>query len=449
MRQGNYFIRICLSAWIIALLTSCAQDSKTTDSLTKASDESHEVASDWMYLSLELTKEAPGFTAPVATRAFAYIGLAMYEAIVPGMEGMPTLQGQINELERGSIPKLSEGGVYNWSAVVNECMHYLFHKIYRNIPPSSKAKIDENYYNHLKALEARMGGDVLVRSKEFGRKVGEAVYAYSVKDGQDAAFMNNYPSSYQIPQGAGLWHPSNSQIKKPLQPYWGKTRMFLPMDRNNSHIPTPPAFSTDPNSEFYAFALEVRNRVNNLSVDQASVVEFWNDDVDGSISLAGHIFSILLQIIDEHPKRNLAFAARAMVRLGLCMHDATVCAWKLKYEYNLIRPETYIKENIDRDFLTLVSTPATPEYSCSQSAVAAAASEVLSELFGYAFSFTDRTRQYLKDVKGDPRSFKNFQHMLDEINQVNLMAGIHYRFSLEAGSRQGISIANSMRNLRF
>ena len=43
---------------------------------------SHEVATEWYQLILRLTKETPGFTPPVAARAFGYCGIALY---FPGM----------------------------------------------------------------------------------------------------------------------------------------------------------------------------------------------------------------------------------------------------------------------------------------------------------------------------------------------------------------------------
>jgi len=41
----------------------------------------------WFDLSLALVRSAGGFSPPVAARAFAYAGLTLYEAVVPGMPG--------------------------------------------------------------------------------------------------------------------------------------------------------------------------------------------------------------------------------------------------------------------------------------------------------------------------------------------------------------------------
>jgi hypothetical protein len=45
----------------------------------------------WFDLSLDLVRSASGLSRPVAARAFAYAGLTLYEAVVPGMPGYRSL----------------------------------------------------------------------------------------------------------------------------------------------------------------------------------------------------------------------------------------------------------------------------------------------------------------------------------------------------------------------
>jgi len=57
-----------------------------------------QVAVDWLALQLKLTKETPGFSPPVAARAFGYAGVALYESVVGGMPSSRSLVGQLNGL---------------------------------------------------------------------------------------------------------------------------------------------------------------------------------------------------------------------------------------------------------------------------------------------------------------------------------------------------------------
>ena len=447
MRQLVHFMASPVNYVVMAilLLAACNKDERTISEFSKANAESSKVATDWMALSLELTKETPGYTSPIASRAFAYFGIAIYETVILGIDGQTSLQGQIAGLPSQSLPKIYEGGEVNWSLAVNECMNHLFVNFYRNAPPAGLKEIKDLYNLHKASVPDQMDPAIIKKSTQFGLMMGKAIYDYSITDGQEEAFLNNYPTSYSAPQGQGLWAPTSSQLKKPLLPYWGEVRTFIPL--SDDMDPTiPPAYSTSSNSVFYAAALDVRNRVRNLDDPIVTLVKYWNDDQDRSISVSGHIMSILIDILAKEQK-DLAFAAKAFVKLGIGLHDATVASWKVKYKYNMQRPESYIKENIDRDFISLINTQATPEYSASPSAVGMTGSEVLNQLFGYNYAFTDRTHQYRKDIDGTPRSFQSFQHMADEINNSNLYGGIHYRFSLEAGQLQGTQIGKNVNRL--
>lgn len=447
MRQLVHFLTSPVNYVVMAvlLLAACTKEEKTISELSKANVESGKVVADWMALSVQLTPETPGYTSPIAARAFAYLGIAVYESVVLGIEGQPSLQGKINGLSVHNLPVIYEGGEVNWTLVVNDCMNYLFRNFYRNAPPAGIKKIQDLYTKYRASVPDHMDPNVISKSCQFGEMMGKAIYDYSITDGQEEAFLNNYPTSYSAPQGLGLWSPTSSQIKKPLLPYWGEVRTFTPLS-DETDLNNPPAFSTSNNSAFYSYALDVRNRVKNLDDQIVTMVKYWNDDQDRSISVAGHILSILIDLVNREQK-DLEFTAKAFAKLGIGLHDATVASWKVKYHYNMLRPETYIRENIDRDFIALINSQATPEFSSSASAVGMTGAEILSELFGYNYAFTDRTHEFRKDIDGTPRSFQSFQHMADEINNANLYGGIHYRFSLEAGQKQGNLIGRNINRL--
>ncbi len=432
----------CLSVAILFLAACTKEETTSFSELSKANTESGKVALDWMRLSVQLTPEMPGYTPPIAARTFAYLGLGIYESVVLGIEGQPSFKGKITGLDATALPVLYEGGEVRWSLAVNECMKELFGKFYRNAAPAAVERINKLHAESKELYSLGLSADVIQKSIQFGQMMAKAIYNYSLTDGQDEAYLNNYPSNYTFPEGQGIWDPSSSHIKKPMLPYWGDVRCFL-KHASDMDMPSPPAFSTLTNSQFYANALDVRNRVRNLDENTETMVKFWNDDQDYAITMAGHMEAILISILESENK-DLAFTANAFAKIGMSMHDATVNAWRVKYKYNILRPETYIRENIDKDFLALINPQSTPEYSSSSSALAMACSEVLSSLFGYNYAFTDRTHEYRKDIDGTPRSYKSFQQMADEIAQSFLYGGIHYRFSLEAGQQQGAFIGKQM-----
>ena len=87
----------------VANAQTTLQAASTPVAIARTADTySSAVATEWMSLALLLTQQTPGFSPPVASRALAYLSLALYESTVPGMPGYTTLAGQLNELS--SLP---------------------------------------------------------------------------------------------------------------------------------------------------------------------------------------------------------------------------------------------------------------------------------------------------------------------------------------------------------
>jgi hypothetical protein len=65
----------------------------------------------------------------------------------------------------------------------------------------------------------------------------------------------------------------------------------------------------------------------------------------------------------------------AYPRLGIALCDAFIACWRVKYEYNLLRPITYIRANIDPTWgdPLPVTTPPFPEYTSGHSVQSGAA----------------------------------------------------------------------------
>jgi hypothetical protein len=55
-------------------------------------------------LALDLVRTTPGFSPPVASRAFGYAGVALYQAVVPGISGCRSFAGQLNGLTEAPRP---------------------------------------------------------------------------------------------------------------------------------------------------------------------------------------------------------------------------------------------------------------------------------------------------------------------------------------------------------
>lgn len=105
----------------------------------------------------------------------------------------------------------------------------------------------------------------------------------------------------------------------------------------------------------------------------------------------------------------------------------------------MIRPETYINQNIDENWRPQLQTPPFPEYTSGHSVVSSCSAIILTSIFGDNFSYVDDSEVPFGLPK---RSFKSFQQAADEASISRLYGGIHYRAAIENGVVQGKNIGD-------
>jgi hypothetical protein len=435
-----------LFAVVTVLFFSVSNVGHAQPSSMAAVEFSSDVANSWFTLQLRLVRDTPGFSPPVASRTFGYTGVALYEALVPGMLGYQTLGGQLNELEDLPQPLIDED--YHWPTVANSVLATISRLLFPTASEDSLHEINALYEGFADSYRNEIGADVFRRSDAYGQEVANAIFAWSMTDGGHEGYLRNFPADYVPPIGDGMWVPTprlNGEPQSALQPYWGNNRPFLPATIDLCAPPSPPTYSEDSDSAFYAEAMEVYETVLHLSPEQSEIALFWADDPGRTSTPPGHTISILTQILEQE-KATLAFAAEAYARIGIAVSDSFIGCWKGKYEYNLIRPVTYIQQVIDETWMPLVNTPPFPEYPSGHSVQTGAAAIVLIQLFGDEYAFTDYTHD---DLGLAPRSFSSFTEMAQETAISRLYGGIHFRAAIELGLEQGLCIGQRVNELRF
>ena len=121
-----------------------------------------------------------------------------------------------------------------------------------------------------------------------------------------------------------------------------------------------------------------------------------------------------------------------MVSIGL--YDGFISCWDEKYRSNLVRPETYINENINPDWIPLLQTPPFPEHTSGHSVVSSVSAEILSNLMGDAIAFTDSVEV---EYGLYPRSFTSLRQAAEEACISRFYGGIHYMPAITVGAEQG------------
>ena len=395
-----------------------------------------DVALNWFRLSYIMTQQER-LSPPVASRAFGYAGVTLYESLIPGTMDYQSLAGQLNDL--GVVPGAQRGGQFHWPAVANAALAAIMRRMYGS--SASHDLIANLEAEFLARFEAEVPLGIVVASSKHGKKVAQFIYDWSRRDG--FAELHNCP--YTPPVGEGLWEPTQPGFLKALEPCWGQIRPFVLASAGSCDPGPPPAYSSDAGSQFFQEAEEVYEVVNNLTPEQMAIAAFWSDDPGTTGTPPGHSVMIAAQVIEQ---RGLALdvAAETFAKVGIAVADAFVSCWSTKYRYNLLRPITYVRSvMLDLDWTIPLVTPPFPEYTSGHSVQSGSAAQVLTDLLGDV-AFTDHTH----DARGlASRSFNSFFEAAEEAAVSRLYGGIHFRSAIDLGVDQGSCVGRAVSGLRF
>lgn len=402
-----------------------------------------EVATKWSTLQLKLISTTAGFSPPVASRALGYAGVTLYESVVSGMPQNRSLLGQLNGLN--ALPRTETNKEYNWAISANAGQAYILKNLFANTSAANKTTIDSLETAMNTALKtAEVNPETFGRSVTFGQEIAKAIFEWSKTDNGHEGYTRNQPKEFTPPIGPGMWvQTAAGDAGRALQPYWGQVRPFL-VANSAVALPKPIPFSNDISSSFFALGKEVYDVSKRLSDEQKAIALFWADG-GNTISPPGHSYSIAT-IALKQTNAKLDKAAEAYAKVGMAVADAFICCWKCKYEFNLLRPITYIRATIDPLWSPLIATPPFPEHLSGHSTQSGASAQVLTDLFGTQFAFTDDSHK-ARGLK--ERKFSTFFEAADEAAISRLYGGIHYSHANVTGLDAGKKIGANVNALKF
>ena len=391
-----------------------------------------EVLIDWHRLILELVRHTATYSPPVASRAFACLGVTAHEVLASGDPALVSLAGQLNGL--APLPARGEGA-FDAAVVMQAALAEAVPALFGNTGPTGQRAMAAMARKQAAVAAGGLAAEVVARSAAHGAALARHLLAWAATDGGAVIANMGFPQDYTPGTAPQDWVPTSliRQQQAPLLPGWGKVRPFAMPAGDACALPPPPPYCEAPGSDFYRAALEVRDAVAGLTEEQRLIARFWSDDPMLSPTPPGHWVAILLDIAerDALPAERLA---GALALLGVAMADGFIACWQTKFEVNLLRPVTYIRRVIQPDWEPLLITPPFPEYPSGHSTQSGAAATVLTALFGKDFAFDDATHA---DDGLPVRSFPGFWAAAEEAAISRLYGGIHYRFAVESGLDQG------------
>jgi len=179
--------------------------------------------------------------------------------------------------------------------------------------------------------------------------------------------------------------------------------------------------------------------ITDRSLDQTNAALYWAENPPRT-------WNRILNSISASKGVSLVENARLFAEVYLTVADAVIAVWDEKAHYSFWRPITAIREadtddnprtEKDPNWLPLVATPPYPDHPSGHLGVSGAIGKTLQEFF-----HTDRLAWTDTNVAGRTRSYTRVSDAIEEIVDVRVWSGIHFRNADEASVQISRQIAN-------
>jgi hypothetical protein len=278
-----------------------------------------------------------------------------------------------------------------------------------------------------------------------------------LRERADDGLQTPIGSTSSFPTGApgpGTWRLTPPAYAAPQTPWMANMRPFALESAAQFLPPAPPSLQSQQWVDAFdeVWSLGASNSATRTP-DQTAVAIFWTANVIRQ-------YNLLARSIATNMTLDVPETARLLAMVNEVGADAMIAMMNAKYHYLFWRPVTAIDPTSvandgfgavpgvdDGNGLTveqpgwrpLVATPNHPEYPSAHATITSAVAEVLTQFLG--------TDQLDVDLQGTPslsvtRHFATADDLRAEADNARVWAGLHYRFSVQAGSLLGRQVAD-------
>ncbi|MCU0447401.1 MAG: phosphatase PAP2 family protein [Microscillaceae bacterium] len=357
----------------------------------------------------------PFANPPYAARAYAYVSVAQYDALVAAYHYKNLYQTQapyqIDNTIQPRVPKSTLAAYPCQDAVIAaaslELMKFLF--------PTEVDYLNQKAYE---AMYYKMWAGAAVESdilagEALGKAVAQKVLTRARNDNMRNAVGTQVKWDSLVNRvrtmGGTPWQSLENPARPPMLPFFGQVKTWL-FDTNTLAQIRPEAPYAIGSPEFQAQLAEVKREAGSNDRDKLRIVHYWADGA-GTYTPPGHWNALAADYIQQAQQSEVR-TARNFALLNMAMMDAGVACWEAKTYYYFPRPS-----QIDPSIKTLTGVPNFPAYTSGHSTFSYTAATVLGHLF--------------------PNQKNQLEAMALEASLSRLYGGIHYRMDCEAGARCG------------
>lgn len=340
-------------------------------------------------------------TRPLLTQPFVVTAMhvAMYDAVVA--------------IEGGYEPFITEPTAPSDASSIAAAAAAAHHVLVGFLPDQA-ATFDAALADSLAAVPDGPAEDA---GLAVGEAAGRDVLAARADDGTQSG-----PSPALPPPGPGVWQPVPPATAG-LTPWLATARPYT-MSRPDRYRPAPP----DLDSRRYRRDLDEVRRLGGATstertAEQTEIARFWGDQpiAQNQRTLRRHAAALGWDI---------AGTARLFAAVMTSEADALIACWDAKYHHLRWRPRQAVPL-IEAGWTPLLGTPNHPEFPSAHGCLTGSLAHSLARVMGTDHIGVDIDAT----TTGTTRHYATVAVLLDEVGNARIWGGLHYRSSVDAGTR--------------
>jgi len=363
----------------------------------------------------------PFANPPYASRAYAYLSAAQYDALVAvwhykklyNRAAPYKVDSSVNVL----IPKSDLPSYPSEDAVVAGAAAEMMKLLFPGDQDFIQQKVEEHKRSRIIA-GANVRSDIDAR-EALGKAVAQKFVARARTDRAGAA-VGNATIWQQMEddceaRGETPWISLEVPKRPPMLPLFGRVRSWLFDSATMVTVVRPGPPPSTNSDQFRKETDEIFEYSKNITREQISIVHFWADGV-ATYTPPGHWNAIAA---DDFLKQGFSEVrwARNMALLNMSMMDAAIACWDAKYFYFNPRPS-----QVNPEIKTTTGTPNFPAYPSGHSTFSGAAATILGHII--------------------PGNKSAYEAMATEASLSRMYGAIHYRSDCQEGLKCGKKIGD-------
>jgi hypothetical protein len=273
----------------------------------------------------------------------------------------------------------------------------------------------------------------------IGQLAAECIIAMRANDG---SFPPN-PEPFLGGTDPGVWRPTPPAFAPGLIPWFADVTPFALQSTAQCHVGPPPKLTSGLYTKDYNEVKDLGSLNSTIRTpEQTDMANFFADN-------PGQIWGRLLRSLAAN-FNYLGDSARLFALTYLSNADSGICAWDSKYSYVFWRPITAIREGDndgnpdtigDSTWTPFLNTPPYPDYTSGQNNLSGSTTRTLQNFFDTNHMDFSLTSNFPPTIN-KTRYYSKFSDAADDVVDVRILHGIHFRTADKNARKQGKRVAD-------